>query len=100
MSDQAMSMVEPCPVPKTAQAGTAMFRRADVRQRIMRLRKFNREAMKLALKEGRTTDADIHLGKVRTLVSLLNELDKLPLFENPVTIEALSPIGAALRGVG
>lgn len=97
MSEEGTSATAESPT-KSAQAGTVMFRRADVRGKIMKLRQFNRRAMKLALQEGRQADADIHLGKVRSMVALLNDLDKLPLFENPAAVDAMSPIDAALRG--
>lgn len=85
-----MTMVE-TPV-KTAQPGALMFRRSDVRGKVMKLRQFNHRAMKLALSEGRIEDADLHRGKVRSLVAILNELDELPIFENPAPIEASPPL--------
>lgn len=77
------------PTKKIAEMGTFMFRRADVRGKVIKMRQFHHAAMRLALKEGRGEDADIYLAKVRAMKVFLDDLDTLPFFKNPEATEAV-----------
>ena len=93
-----MTMVKGDPV-KTAQPGAIMYRRSDVRGKVMKIKQFNVQARRLALSEDRHEDAELHLAKIRSLTAILYELDDVPMFENPIAVEVMpAMIRKAMEG--
>jgi hypothetical protein len=68
---------------KSAQAGTLMFRRADVLGMVRKLLHYADNNIAMAVEEGRENDAEVQRARRRTIVTLREGLKCLPMFENP-----------------